>query len=326
MKEDFGIYVTCSKYDIHFAKASCASIRKHLGNDIPIALITDGKLKTNSIEKLYNVQIVCNDLVKDPFINKYCRNSAFTKLVCLWEGPFEKFLHIDADVVIHGNILKYNLLDKYDFIVDIPSFEYSMEFVNYNMFNTDLINEYFPEFDAHNKKYFTAGVFFGTKNKIDIDFFKYLYSLKIKHPNFWKFGDQGMLNFMLFYLNQKNKLKLYQNNEVFQVCVNEYERNYTLKLLNEVKQNSIDKPFIVHYCGPSRPLYKNKKGYSTNLFTFYRLLFLSQNNIPKFLHLPIIKYQDIIHHYETQKTYFRKRIPERLQNIKNKINILKKNY
>jgi hypothetical protein len=109
-----GVIVLVSARDVYLAKACCASIRQAMG-DIPITLLVDGReVNTAELSRLSNVKI----MVAQEVAGEYERflTSFWVKLLVFWASPYERFLYLDADTLVWGDVRVYAEFDKYDFI------------------------------------------------------------------------------------------------------------------------------------------------------------------------------------------------------------------
>lgn len=122
MAQDFGVVISCYKRDYMFAKACCASVRQFLGN-VPLCLLVDGDFPVDDMKRTYNVQTLYRSEIKDPFLREKSFGWGLSKMVLFWESPFERFVYLDADIVVWGNILEKMLPkdSEWDFIADYPA-------------------------------------------------------------------------------------------------------------------------------------------------------------------------------------------------------------
>ena len=67
---------------------------------------------------------------------------------------------------------------------------------------------YFPSFNYLHNPYVCPAVLFGTKNVFPIEEYVSILNFIDKHPNIFKFGDMGFLNYLLFKLSKENKIRL----------------------------------------------------------------------------------------------------------------------
>ena len=254
-------------------------------------------------------------------MRQHCKGFGFTKYAVFWESPFERFLHLDADTIVWGDILKYSTFEDNNFIIDQPTFEYSLEFIDETMFNPSILNKYFPDYEILHKPYVCSGVFFAKRNSFDLADFKKLMEIHQKEPHLWKCGEQGMFNFMIFDGKEKQKLKV--KSDYFQYVVIEYPKEDTASRFNNKNlfAKNIGKPFVIHWCGRSKPHVRNAQGYNTELMTTFRKKFLADSGVPQFLHDPILKKEDMNYTYLMQKSYFKRRIRERVKKAWSNFNV-----
>ena len=99
----FGVVVACFKGDYFFAKAACASIR-HFSGDVPICIIADGEFSVDELVDLYDVQVMRPQEKSDPVLRDLCSGNNRSKLMAMWEGPFEYFLYLDSDAIFWGDV------------------------------------------------------------------------------------------------------------------------------------------------------------------------------------------------------------------------------
>lgn len=102
----FGIVITTYIGDIYLTKALLASIKMYLP-ELPICLIQDGSFELGDITSIYNIaHVIRKENVKDEFLRENCFGSRCTNMIAFWECPFDKFLYLDSDLVLWGNVLK----------------------------------------------------------------------------------------------------------------------------------------------------------------------------------------------------------------------------
>lgn len=111
-----GIIIPVWQGDLYLAKACCASIRQSMG-DIPITLLVDGRADTRDLRRLHGVQEMVVQEVADAEFIRLCTGNPWTKLLPFWMSPYERFLCLDADLLVWGDLREYAEFDKYDFIV-----------------------------------------------------------------------------------------------------------------------------------------------------------------------------------------------------------------
>lgn len=193
----FGVNVACFRGDYPFAKACCASIRRHLG-DVPIHLYIDGDFPVRALENRYGVRPIHRRDVGDPDLRARSYGYGLTKMVVLWESRFERFLYLDADTVMWGNPLEGLDLGRADFIHNDPHEPYTDFILKSQYFDYERLFEFTRPFDWRGRHYFNTGVFVARRGLFALDEYWELLDLKARDPSLLPTGEQGILNVMVF--------------------------------------------------------------------------------------------------------------------------------
>ncbi len=115
-----GVVIPVWEGDTYLAKACCASIRQCMG-DIPITLLVDGlAADTRDLQRLHGVQRMNVQEAADAEVVRLCSGTPWTKMILFWASPYERFLCLDADLLVWGDLREYAEFDKFDFIVTYP--------------------------------------------------------------------------------------------------------------------------------------------------------------------------------------------------------------
>lgn len=269
--EDFGIIVACCASDYLFAKGCCASIRHFLG-DVPLALLIDGTFPVDSMEKAYGVKVVNRLNVS----NKVLRERSFgwgkTKMIGFWESPWKHFMMLDADTMVWGNVLKYANFKDYDMIIDRPCYSYTDEDITKFFFDISGIEQYFSEFAwrKYRNNYYCTGAFFATRDIFTLDEYVEILDFTEKHPEIFKYGEMGFLNFMIFRAVQQGRIKV--SNEDLQLLVPDFEQQEVRKrfpMANSGPAPADETATAIHWCGP-KPTLATSKVYSEPMSFFRR--------------------------------------------------------
>jgi len=197
----FGIYISCHGADLRLTRGCCESIRTFAG-DTPICLIFDGVASLKDFERDYGCMVLRREDVRDADLRTRSFGGwGYSKFIPFWEGPFERFLHLDSDTVMLGNVC--TLLDSTDadlIVSPMPNAPHSAETIDSHWFTPDFIRREFPDFRVEDQPYFCAGVAFGRKGAMDLDEYMRLLTLQKQHPGrSFQSGDQGILNFLVFH-------------------------------------------------------------------------------------------------------------------------------
>lgn len=209
----FGVVVCTSPGDFLFAKGTCASIRYFMP-DVPIALIVDGVIDTTALEQTYLVQVIRKPDIDNPWLRKHSFGWGITKMLAFWYSPFERFLYLDSDTIVWGDLREKLQWREFDFIADVPFHkqqELSESYVRTWFFEPKIIQQKFPDFpwQKYIYHYMCTGTFVTTKYLFSIQEYRQMLEFMEKCPSAFEFGSEmGLLNLMLFRAYDQEKLKL----------------------------------------------------------------------------------------------------------------------
>lgn len=258
--EDFGIIIACCYQDYLFAKGCCASIRHFLG-DMPICLIVDGSFDTSSLQETYKVKVIDHNTVENQFLRQRSFGWGLTKMIAFFESPWSKFLFLDADANIWGNILRFADFQNHDVVIDKPCYDYSVEQVCEFFFETSPLEQYFPEFpwQKYQNEYFCTGTFFAKKGIFSLQEYEEILDFHQSHPGIFKYGEMGFLNFMLFRAAYEGRIRL--SSADFQVIAPDFsqadlQKRFPLDRTGPVVQGN--DAAVIHWAGPKPRLETNK--------------------------------------------------------------------
>lgn len=245
--QDFGIIISSYKGDYCFAKGVCASIRYFLG-DVPICLVTDGILPTAKLEEAYGVQVINYLNVNHDLLRRRSFGFGLTKMIALWESPWEHFLFLDADTVVWGNLLQLMDFKTYDFIVGRPDAVTSRAEIERWFFNVEKISTYFPDFDWQEQPYFCSGTFFAKRGLFALEEYSDLLDRSEAESDLFFWGEQGLLNFMVLRAAQHHRLRL--GHFDFQVNVADYplehlQQRFQTQKISEPQRDAC----VIHWSG-----------------------------------------------------------------------------
>ncbi len=204
----FGIIITTYIGDFYLTKALLASIKMFMP-DVPICIIQDGDFSLEDIKKVYRITHVIKKAdVKDEFLRNNCFGSRCTNLVALEESPFEKFLYLDSDLVLWGNILENIDLDKFDFIHNAPHEPYTEKVYKGQYFDYDRIFEHIEYFNWKESHFFNAGVFIAKRNVFTKSELEDLVMLWKRDKTLMPAEPQGFLNILAFRDKEKQRIRV----------------------------------------------------------------------------------------------------------------------
>ena len=189
-----GVIVLVSTGDVYLAKACCASIRQSLG-DIPITLLVDG-LNTDTVElqRLPNVsRMTAQELAGEEYGPLW--SGFWVKLLIFWKSPYERFLYLDADTLVWGDVRAYAELDKYDFIAGLhfqnpQTFQTSEEIQKF-VYDVGFIKKLDPALDWRGQALANNGAFFARRQVFSKEKLQELRQLSC-----WRCYEQGVINYL----------------------------------------------------------------------------------------------------------------------------------
>ncbi len=196
-----GVIVLVSSGHVYLAKACCASVRQSMGN-IPITLLVDGpNTNTSELERLPNVKrLVAQEIVEKEYA-ELC-TGFWVKLLIHWKSPYERFLYLDSDTLVWGDLRAYARFDQFDFIgacrFATESRFYTEAEVQRGLFDLDVIQKLDPFFDWHGKAAVNAGAFFVRRGVFDRENL-----MALRRLNCWRCYDQGLLNYLCWQAERK---------------------------------------------------------------------------------------------------------------------------
>lgn len=311
--EGFGVIVICTKNDLLFAKGCCASVRYFLGPDVPICILKDGNFSLQGLDLQYKAIVLDRKSIKSSFL----RNESFgwgkTKMITFWESPFEYFLWLDADTCVWGDVRKYADFENFDLIIDQPNCTYKPDDIDEFFFNQKWIRDHYPTFnlEQHNQCYFCTGVLFSKKGVFEIEEYKEIIEKVKKHPNMFRYGEMGFLNYMIFSALQKGMVRVKQVD--FQYLVPDYpiEETESRFSFDQEEYPIVDtEPTVLHYCGNAKPIVQSPHGYWTYPMTYFRRDFYKKKGtMPWRINVKINK-EDLERKFRLQSTYYFNRIKQ----------------
>jgi len=194
------IYVAASARDARFTRICVASIR-HFYPDVPIKLLVGGKIESglmDELERIWNVQ--------DSGIPAGEWGWGFVKLEPLFRRTKERFLVLDSDTAFCGPVLDAWAQCTGDFlVVEEEQNEADTHQLYYDWRKVAAVDPGArpPQF------VFNSGQWFGTSGLLSRQDFAPLVDWstmppKLRHPELFMPGDQGVLNYVL---NQKAQLE-----------------------------------------------------------------------------------------------------------------------
>lgn len=186
-----GVIVLVSAGDVYLAKACCASIRQAMG-EIPITLLVDGlEVNTAEITRLSNVKTMVAQEIAGSEYERFL-TGFWVKLLVFWASPYERFLYLDADTLVWGDVRAYAEFDKYDFIA-------GYDFKNPRVaqkpedcpFDQEVIKKLDPALDWRGQINANNGVFFARRGVFSKENL-----MTMRKMECWRNYENGMVNYL----------------------------------------------------------------------------------------------------------------------------------
>lgn len=253
MKE-LGFSISCYKGDVPLLRGCLASIR-YFAPDAPICVVIQGAVDPQPFVKRYGVFPIFEKDVKHPELRQLSFGYGITKMPALWEAPFERIIHVDADAVLWGDIRKNLPSEDWDFVHNEPHEEITDFIQRTQYFDPEKVFKYIPAFEWQGNPYFNSGAFACRVGSLDIQ--EYIKMLKIQEvkPGLF-FQDQSYLNILVFRAMRDGRIKVKQAHLQTAVPVlsrRELESRFQTHNGEPVPWSQ---PTVIHWAGP--------KPYTTN--------------------------------------------------------------
>ena len=256
----FGFVTGCHAGDRHIVQASLASMR-HYAPQVPICLVVDGSFDVSDLEKEYKLFILRPAELEDKEMRQMLCGSFHAKQAALFEGPFERFVWMDSDAILWGDITD-QIRQDIDFQilwneVSIKSDEKNAPpWLSHFYFNPEILSKIDPIFDWRGHPYFSAGVYAARRNVIRFEEYKKCIQWENAYPGLFAFGDMGILNYLILSKKRRGEIKVEMTDlqhiplfhgvdEIIKDC-----KGYYLSFPKKIKR-----PRILHFCGKKPWIY-----------------------------------------------------------------------
>lgn len=275
-RRSFGVIIVTSEYDWLFAKGAIASCR-YFNSEVPIQLIVDGDVDATEAIQAYGIQVtrICD--VPEPELRLHSKGWGKTKMLSFWHSQTDEFLYLDSDAIFWGDVTNSIDLGDLDFLTSIAPGRFpSRTEVETWYFDTKFVERHFPDWDwrAHSNRFFCTGTFAARKGVFRLQDYLDILALNEKLPGYFKFGEMGFLNLMIFRGSDHGELKVASSG--FQVIFPDVDRS---ELCRRFSFDEQAKPIIragderiLHMPG-QKPLMDSLDCYSRPM-TFFRSQYL----------------------------------------------------
>jgi hypothetical protein len=245
---DFGVIIAAYHGDFLWAKGCIGSLQE-IKPKLPICVIYDGLASRNrDLMRLKELGFVDTIIDRGSVKNEWLRNNSFgwgfTKLIALWESPWEHFVYVDADTAFSGDIFKkIGDYRDWDMIIDQSEHSFDKAGVEKWFFGTGRCELHYPDFDwqRYGANYFCGGVFVAKRGIFPLEDYQAAMAIHKSDPAMFPFGEMGILNLMVFRAHQQGKLRYAQR--WIQMMTNDHP----VAELDRIVQT--DDPFIYHFAG-----------------------------------------------------------------------------
>jgi hypothetical protein len=198
-----GVIISSYRYDVELTRICVASIR-YWYPDIPIWLVKDrhyGDFGTREIEKHWRVQVY-------PERQKNL-GWGFGKLEVMTELPRRRFLFVDSDTVFAGRVIEHLEQFDEDFIVENRDYaaanQVEQEFFALTRLAALDSGFRFPGFGFNGGQIVAST---GAITKQDLNGLVNWQTRRVEHPDIFRNGDQGLLNYLVLRKLQHQELTL----------------------------------------------------------------------------------------------------------------------
>jgi len=292
MVSDIGFSVACHKGDLPLLRGCLASI-KYFAPDAPISLMVDGPVDSRPFEKRYGVLTIRQQDINNPELKKFSFGYGVTKMPALWEAPFDRIIHVDADAVLWGDIRKNLPSEDWDFVHNEAHEVITDNIQRTQYFDPDKVFDHIDHFEWQGNPYFNSGVFACRVGALDLA--EYLSMLRIQEANTGLFfQDQAYLNIMVFRASLAGRLRLHSAHLQSVVPVLSKPELESRFQIRDGKPVPWVQPTVVHWAGP-KPYKTNPDVFSLPM-DFFREIGMREFGLPKwFSSKPAMQIDEFLH-------------------------------
>jgi hypothetical protein len=266
MSAPLGFSVSCYRGDVPLLRGCLASIRT-FAPDAPICVFTDGDFPLRRLERAYDLTVIPLSAVRSRALRERSYGYGLTKMVALWEAPFERIIHVDADAVLWGDIRANLPNEPWDFVFNEPHEVITEKIQRQQYFDPELVAPLLEGFQWRNRPYFNSGVFACRVGSFPLE--DYLRCLDVLESNYGSFPcmDQGILSMMVFKAMDDGLITARQahlQTVVPVVAPVELSRRFRFRQGSPQLER---KPTVIHWAGP-KPYILNAHPFSEPMDVF----------------------------------------------------------
>jgi hypothetical protein len=269
----FGIVTACHGKDYFMAKATCASIRYFMP-DVPICVIVDGDFSVSELQDAYGVIVMRTGEIRDARLREMCRHTTRSKLAAIWEGPFKRYLWVDCDTVVLGDIVHAERWEDADFWAMtwiVPGSVPDRNLRHYFL-DPDEMKTIDPDFDANRHPLFCDGAYVIRRGCLNLERTYSMWKKTKILPDLFSWTKcQGLTNYMIFSSESCGELSVRVTDRQY-IVSDRSRREFEQKFGgdSELPCREFADSCVVHFCG-TKPMIQNRSTPS-GLFTAFRKL------------------------------------------------------
>lgn len=259
MTAHLGFSVSCYRGDLPLLKGCLASIRT-FAPDAPICVFTDGDFTLKRLARAYDVIVIPRKAVRSRILRERSYGYGLTKMVALWEAPFERIIHVDADAVLWGDIRANLPNGPWDFIYNEPHEKITDAIQRQQYFSPEIVAPLLEGFRWENRPYFNSGVFACRVGCLSLDMYVQCLDILRINSNSFPCMDQGILSLMVFKAMDEGLVTVHQahlQTLVPVVSLDELSSRFQFRGKYPLLSH---RPTVIHWAGP--------KPYSFNAHPF----------------------------------------------------------
>ncbi len=206
--QPFAFAIATHSGDLRYCRILCASIR-HFYPHLPIRLLCDGAPDVRPLAGLGDIE---------PFEPRQPQlrslRGLLTKLrVLALVEHYEHVLFLDADTVLTGPILQLPW-GGCEALVDAEGFRFlpsaaKLDYIAQHCFEPEQMQVFDPSFDCRRMLAFNSGAFFLKRGSLGVAAcLEVLQRLDFEPRRLFRYGDQGLLNYLFNRAAQQGRLRL----------------------------------------------------------------------------------------------------------------------
>lgn len=275
VKYPFGFVTACHAGDKLMVQATLASIRYYCP-EVPICLLADGNVEVEDLRCEYGLIVMLPCELPDKAMAKLVAGNYRIKLAAMWEGPFEHYIWIDSDAIVWGDFTPQvdRNLDFQIFWSEIsipPDANEVPPWLPHYYFDLDKLKKRDPDFEWRGHPYFSAGAYACRRNFVSFDEWMAVEEWNEGKADWlFRFGDQGILNYLVHSLGQRDQRKVAMSDMQYLIAHHgQQEIDRDTKGCGWRFPRNVKRPRAVHFCG-QKPYMHNWRAYS-KAFTIARL-------------------------------------------------------